>query len=176
MELNKKQKTIKYAIYAAIILLLDLIQNVSGLFPEIAGSRCLLLIPAVVFLSLGEDPFIGAGIGFFAGLLWDLTGAVHMGFNCFFLLMICFLCSCSTTYIARDIFATNVILSSCATVLYCFIYWLFFILIKGVDGGELTLVTFYLPTMIYTIIISLILWLIINPIKNKLNHAKNEES
>lgn len=167
--MTKKQNTLKYFCYFLIILVCHLLQNVGGLFPEIYGARCFLLLPVSIILAMGEDEKSGALIGLFAGLLWDITSGVHLGFNCIYITLMCFFSAALVTYIARDIFITNMVCSSITIILYSFIYWLFFIIIKGVDGGEMTLVTFYIPCTIYTIVLSPVLWLILNPIKRKLN-------
>ena len=159
--MSKRQQTIKYIFYCLIILICDLLQNVSCLFPEIYGARCFLLLPVSIILAMGEDERNGALLGLFAGLLWDLTSGVHMGF----------FSSALVTYIARNIFITNIVSITVTTVLYAFIYWLFFIIIKGVSGGEMTLVTFYLPCVIYTLVLTPIIYLILKPIKRKLNQA-----
>lgn len=173
MELTARQKTTKYIVYCLIILAADLLQNISGLFPEIGGARCFLLIPLTVFLAGGEDFLAASLMGLFAGLIWDLTAAVHIGFNCILLTLFCFICSTLITYIARDIFVTNFIVSTVSTIVYGILYWLAFIVIKGVDGGYNTLFTFYIPCIIYTVIISLFIWAAVKPIKSKLNKTKN---
>lgn len=175
MELTGKQKTIKYFCYCLIILLADLLQNTDGLFPQIFGARCFLLLPVAIILAIGEDFFVGALLGLSAGLLWDLSGAVHLGFNCIFITIVCFLSSALVTYIARDTFITNMISSAAAIILYCIIYWLCFIIIKGVEGGEMTLFTFYIPCMIYTGVLTPVLWLILRPIKRRLNHEQKQD-
>ena len=169
--MSKMQQTIKYIFYCFIILICDLLQNVSGLFPEIYGARCFLLLPVSIILAMGEDERNGALLGLFAGLLWDLTSGVHMGFNCIYIMLMCFFSSALVTYIARNIFITNMVSITVTTVLYAFIYWLFFIIIKGVSGGEMTLVTFYLPCVIYTLVLTPVIYLILRPIKRKLNQA-----
>ncbi|MBR2133627.1 MAG: hypothetical protein IJ851_02845 [Eubacterium sp.] len=174
MELTSQQRKIKYAVLCGALLVLHLLQNVGGLFPEIAGARCFLLLPAAVFISIGEAPFAAAMLGLFSGMLWDLTSLVHMGFNCLFFMFLCCITSALTLYIARDTFITNIILSSAAVIFYCFIYWVFFILIKGVRGAELTILSFYLPSAIYTIIISFAEYFVIKAIKDKVNHIKKQ--
>ncbi|MGN1202291.1 MAG: hypothetical protein ACI4RF_03280, partial [Eubacterium sp.] len=170
MELTRKQKTIKYFCYCLIILLADLLQNTDGLFPQIFGARCFLLLPVAIILAMGEDFFAGALLGLFAGLLWDLSGAVHLGFNCIYITIVCFLSAALVTYIARDTFITNMISSAAAIILYCLFYWLCFIIIKGIEGGEMTLFTFYIPCAVYTGVLTPVLWLLLRPIKRKLNH------
>lgn len=174
MELTRRQRQIKYGAYALLLLAFHLLQNVRGLFPELFGARCFLLIPAVIFFSVGEELFSASMLGLFAGMLWDLTSGVHMGFNCLFFMLLCFLTAAFTLHIARDTFLTNLLLAGGVTALYCFVYWLFFILIKGVDGGELTVVTFYLPSFVYTIILSPVLYALLRPVKNRLNHIRQE--
>ena len=102
--MSAKKQTVKYIIYCLIILGCDLLQNVQGLFPEVWGARCFLLLPVTIILAMGEDEKNGALLGLFAGLLWDLTSGVHMGFNCIFIMIMCFFSCALVTYIARDIF------------------------------------------------------------------------
>lgn len=175
MELSKKQKTMKYFCYCLIILLADLLQNTGGLFPQIFGARYFLLLPLAIILAMGEDIIASAFMGLFAGLLWDMSGAVHLGFNCIFIAVVCFLSSALVTYIVRDTFITNMICAALVIILYCFLYWLFFIVIKGVDGGETTLFSFYIPCAIYTLILTPVIWLIMKPVKAKLNFVKSQE-
>lgn len=175
MELTRKQKATKYFFYCLMIIAADLLQNTPGLFPQIFGARCLLLIPIAIILTIGEDAFVGTLFGLFTGLLWDLTGAVHLGFNCIFIAVICFLSCAFVNFIARDTLITNIFSSAIAIALYCLLYWLLFIIIKGVDGGEMTLFSFYIPCAVYTIAVTPLLWLIIRPLKMKLNHETKHD-
>lgn len=170
MDLTRKQKTIKYVCFCLLILAADLLQNVSGLLPEVFGARCFIIIPAVVILSLGEDELTASLLGLFAGFLWDMSSAVHMGFNCIFFAVICFISSALVNHLIRDTFITNMLISIVSIVLYCLTYWLCFIIIKGVDGGENTIFSFYLPCALYTAAITPIVFLIYKPIKKKLKN------
>lgn len=175
MELTTNQKIKKYIVYCLIIILADLLQNVSGLFPEIFGARCFLLLPIAIIFAMGEDYLGGTVIGLFAGLLWDLTASVHLGFNCIFIAFMCFIASALASNIVRDTFITNMISSVVTIFIYCVVYWLFFIIIKGVKGGEDTILSFYLPCGIYTAVFSPVLWLLLNPLKKKLNLIKKQD-
>lgn len=175
MDLTRKQRTTKYICCCLLILLADLLQNVSGLLPEIFGARCFLIIPAVVILSLGEDELTASLLGLFAGFLWDMSSAVHMGFNCIFFAVICFISAALVNRLIRDTFITNMLLSITAIILYCLTYWLCFIVIKGVEGGEGTILSFYLPCAVYTAAITPIVFIIYKPIKKKLRKQKYEK-
>ena len=174
MELTKQQKVTKYLTYIVIIAGASLLQNVSGLFPEIAGARCFLLIPVAVIIAMGEDIFSASLLGLFAGLLWDITSAVHMGFNCIIITLFCFAVSAFVSYIARDTFITNMLCVSLSSAIYCFAYWLCFIVIKGVNAGEITILSFYIPCFIYTVVMTPAIWFVINKIKKKLNHIQKQ--
>ena len=58
--MSAKKQTVKYIIYCLIILGCDLLQNVQGLFPEVWGARCFLLLPVTIILAMGEDEKNGA--------------------------------------------------------------------------------------------------------------------
>lgn len=169
MELNRKNKVIKYVAFCLIIIFADLLQNVTGLLPQIGNARCLIVLPVTIMLAMGEDVLGASLLGLLAGLLWDLTSSVHLGFNCIFITVVCFAAATLVTYIARDIFVTGIIASAVTALMYCLLYWLFFIIIKGVDGGSGTLWSFYLPSAIYTVAISPIVWILLKPLKKKFN-------
>ncbi len=169
MDLSYKQKTTKAAAYIIITALAALIQNTQGLTIEIGGARCFLLIPVCVILAMGEDERFGALIALFGGLLWDLTSAVHLGFNAIFLCIMCFFGASLVTYIFRNIFLTNFIYSVMAIMLYCLLYWLFFIIFPNIKGAELSLFSFYLPSGIYTIAATPIIYFSLKPLKKALN-------
>lgn len=162
---NRVTKTIVYFIIAAAA---SLIQNTAGLTIEIAGARCFILIPLCIVLGMGEDEFFAGMLGLFGGILWDLTSAVHLGFNAVFLCIACCLSAMAVTYIVRDTFITAMVFSITAIFMYSLLYWLFFIIIKGVNGAELTLFSFYIPCAVYTAVITPIVWLCAKPIKKKL--------
>lgn len=168
METTKKKNQFKYITYCLLIVAAGIIQNVSGLFPEIWGARCFFLIPVTIILIIGEDEKTAALIGLFSGLIWDMHSPAHMGFNCLFMMLACFLIGAVVSRILRDVFITNLIAAIGATVLYCLLYWLFFIIIKGVSGGTNLILSFYLPCALYTSILTPVFWLFLKPIKNKI--------
>ena len=122
-----------------------------------------------MILGSGEDERFAAVIALVGGMLWDLSSAVHLGFNAVYMCIMCFFGAALITYIIRNTFITNFIFSTVFILIYCILYWLFFIIIKDVRGAELSLFTFYLPSALYTIIITPVIYLILRPIKNRLN-------
>ena len=169
MQLTKKEKTIKYTVCTLIILLAALLQNVAGLWFEIGNARCFFLVPAAVSLGINEDEKTSAFLGLFAGLLWDTVSAQHMGFNCIFLMLVCYITSALVTYLFRDTYRISIISSICASGLYCLLHWLFFIAVPSGKTGVSSLGYFYLPCFIYTSAMSLVIVWILREIKSYLN-------
>lgn len=169
MDLSYKQRTLKVVVYLILTALAALIQNTAGLTIEIGGARCFLLLPVCMILGSGEDERFAAVIALVGGMLWDLSSAVHLGFNAIYMCIMCFFGAALITYILRNTFITNFIFSVVFILIYCILYWLFFIIIKDVRGAELSLFTFYLPSALYTIVITPFIYLILRTIKNRLN-------
>ena len=169
MELTKREKTIKYAVFCLLISAAALLQNVGGLWFEIGGARCFFIIPVCVITGLGEDERTSALLGLFAGLLWDVVSAQHMGYNAVFLMVLCYIISAFETFIFRDTFKFEFVSNVIITFLYVIVYWLFFVLRRGVDGSAVSFLTFYFPCFVYTALMMPVLYFIINPLKRKLN-------
>lgn len=169
MDLSYRKKISKTIIYILIIAASAIIQNTNGLTIEIGGARCFLLIPVTIMLSMGEDEGFAGILGLIGGLFWDLNSAVHFGFNAAFMCITCFFCAAFVTYIIRNTFISNFVFSVLSAFIYAFLYWLFFIIIKGVHGAELSLFSFYLPSAIYTMAATPFIWFFINWIKKKLD-------
>lgn len=169
MDLSYKQRTLKIAVYLLLTTGAALIQNTAGLTLEIGGARCFLLLPVCMILGAGEDERFAAVTALIGGMLWDLSSAVHLGFNAIYMCIMCFFGAALITYIIRNTFITNFIFSTVFILLYCFLYWLFFIIIKDVRGAELSLFTFYLPSALYTILATPVIYFSLKPIKRALN-------
>ena len=93
---------------------------------------------------MGERELPAALLGLFAGCVWDLHAAKSAGFNALFFMLLCFGVSAVMERYIRSTFVTHMLFALPAPFLYGLLYWLCFILIKGVDGGTNTLFTFYL--------------------------------
>ena len=141
MELTTHQKTVKYTVYCLVIAVAGLLQNTPGLFWQIGSARCFLLLPVTLLLVMGERELPAALLGLFAGCVWDLHAAKSAGFNALFFMLLCFGVSAVMERYIRSTFVTHMLFALPAPFLYGLLYWLCFILIKGVDGGTNTLFT-----------------------------------
>lgn len=175
MELTKREKTIKYGVYALVMVAAALLQNVGGLLPQVFGARCFLLLPVAVLLSISEDEKAAALLGLFAGVVWDTVSAQHRGFNAFFLMAACFFASALVTLIFRNTFWFGVLYTVVAALLYVLLYWLLFILLRSSDGAGSALGLFYIPCFVYTAAVSPLVLLVLTPLKNRLSRSEQIE-
>ena len=170
MELTKKQRKIKYALFCLVIAAAALLQNTGGLWFALGNARCFFLLPVCVILGLEEDEKTAALLGLFGGFLWDCVSVQHLGFNAIFLMMTCYLTSALVSYLLRATFWMGVTASAAVTLLYCLLYWLLFVLIGGKNGAGVSFFYFYLPCFFYTTAMAMPLSVLLTALKRKLNH------
>ena len=135
--------------------------------PAARYSRTAIVMDARSGRMFRELP--AALLGLFAGCVWDLHAAKSAGFNALFFMLLCFGVSAVMERYIRSTFVTHMLFALPAPFLYGLLYWLCFILIKGVDGGTNTLFTFYLPCALYTAVVAPILWFLLRPLRQRLN-------
>ncbi len=149
LETQNKKLIFRRLCLALILLLLSVLQNTDGLFPQIFGVRALLLIPAVVCIAMFERDLFGMIFGLFAGALWDVFSS-GASYNALFLLTVGFICGTLINTIMRNNVVTAGILSFAAITLYTVVYWLFNFVFSGLDSAAYMLLRYYLPGILYT--------------------------
>ena len=164
LESQNKKLIFRRLCLALILLLLSVLQNTNGLFPQIFGVRALLLIPAVVCIAMFERDVFGMIFGLYAGALWDVfpSGA---SYNALFLLTVGFICGTLINTIMRNNVVTAGILSFTAITLYNIIYWLFNFVFSGLDSAAFMLWRYYLPSILYTAVFIPVMFIIIRSVE-----------
>ncbi len=137
---------------AATLVISAMLQNTSGLVPEIFGARAMLLIPATVCVAMFEREIPGTLFGMFAGLLWDMSAPSGGSFNAILLAAVGFACGSLITHLMRNNLVTALLLCSVFTVIQLLAYWLRVYIFGGDFKGALSLLTFYLPSGVYTVL------------------------
>ncbi|MBR4858911.1 MAG: rod shape-determining protein MreD [Clostridia bacterium] len=166
IETQNKKLIIRRICLALILLLLSVLQNGDGLFPQFFGVRALLLIPCVVCIAMYERDVWGMLFGLFAGALWDIF-ASGASFNALFLLFIGFGCGSLINTVMRSNIVTATLLSFVSTLIYNVIYWIFHFVIPQTDSIAFMFLRYYLPGIIYTTVLTPILFLIVRAIEKK---------
>ena len=166
IETPRKKLIIRRICLALILLLLSVLQNTNGFFPQIFGVRALLLIPCVVCIAMYERDIWGMLFGLFAGALWDIF-ASGASFNALFLLAVGFGCGTLINTIMRNNIVTATLLTFISSLFYNVIYWLFHFVIAKTDSAAFMLLRYYLPGVLYTVVLTPIIFLIIRMIEKK---------
>lgn len=148
---ENKMIYIRWTILAGLIVIVSLFQNTDGLLPAVYGVRAMPLIPFVVCIGMYERDWGSAGLGLFAGLLWDGVSAHGQGFRSVYLMVIGCVCGLLLHYFMRRNLITGLLLTGVSLVLHNVLYWLFFIVIPGYDGAAELLLNFYLPSCLYSL-------------------------
>ncbi len=166
IETQRKKLIIRRICLALILLLLSVLQNTDGFFPQIFGVRALLLIPCVVCIAMYERDIWGMLFGLFAGALWDIF-ASGASFNALFLLAVGFGCGTLINTVMRSNIVTATLLSFISSLFYNIIYWLFHFVIPKTDSAAFMLLRYYLPCMLYTAILTPGIFLAVRAIEKK---------
>lgn len=72
MTREEKLRTVKYAVYAAVMLLAFVLCSARGITPQLWGARMNPLPFLLCIIALYDGPYVGAGFGLFAGMLISL--------------------------------------------------------------------------------------------------------
>ncbi|MBO4445347.1 MAG: rod shape-determining protein MreD [Clostridia bacterium] len=168
--LSKKQKVLyeTRTLFALLVLVCAMLQNTPHLTLTILGSHPLILIPLVVFIGMFEKAIVAALYGMFAGILWDVTVAAGDGYNALILMLFATVASVLISYLMRNNISTALLLSLSAIVIYLLLHWFIFVVCSGATGGFITLVTFYLPTAVYTAVFAPLIYILLRAVLRKI--------
>lgn len=167
MRKNTKILIIRRAIFVVLILLVNILQNTNGFFPEPFGLRAFLLVPLVVCLGMFEREIAGAALGLFAGILWDGVSGLGDGYNALFFAAVGACCGLLINVLMRNHLLTALILSAAANLLYVSLYVLFFIIARGLDSAGYLFLRYYLPDAVYSFLFTPVFYIIVRAVMKK---------
>ena len=168
-EFDNRKAYIRRACYAAGLLVVAMLQNTAGLLPSFLGFRAFIVIPAVVCIAMYERETSGMFFGLFAGLLWDMASPSGGHFQAIMMTAIGFVCGCLITYLMRNSLVTGTILSFGVFLFYTLLCWMKDYIFSGNFDGAYKLITFYIPSCIYTMLFFPIFYFAVRFAQRKLN-------
>ncbi len=174
MNVQTKIKTKRYLMYALIIFLAHILQNIVPIFPESASVRPILLISVAVCIAMFEGELVGAVAGAFAGILWDTVTVTADGYNALYLMIACAVCGVLLRIFMRNNIITYFIMNSSIMFIYLVSYVLFFITARGIDGGGQVFLRYYLPMGIYSFILTPLWYYLIRTVYRKFSFDYTE--
>ncbi len=163
---QKKAVFLKYLIYAVIILAFFIMQNTPGMM-QIAGIRPSFLLSAAVLFSMYEGEFAGAILAMVCGLFWDFGSGGLTGSNAILFLVFGVGIGLLTTHFLRCTLGTALLLCSGAALGQTLINFLFTYLIWNQPDSWLFLLTKLLPSALYSVVLSPLIFLLIRFVYQK---------
>ena len=174
MTVQTKTKTKRYLVYTLVILVAHLLQNTISIFPPVASVKPILLISVAVCIAMFEGELVGACAGFLAGALWDTVTVTADGYNAFYLMVACAVCGVLLRILMRNNIVTYTIMNSGITLIYAISYVLFFIAARGIDGAGMMFLRYYIPMILYSLVLTPLWYILIRAIYRKFSYDYTE--
>lgn len=148
----------RYIAYSIEIILMFILQTTPNLIPEIFGAKPLLLIPVALTIAFFEEEIPAMFFGLSCGIILDLSSSDNIGFFAFTLTLISFIMS----QIFRDYMVVSLLNSlafvSATSLVFIFLHFMIFYLFAGKIDPLYYFVNHNLPKIIYTIVITPIIY------------------
>ncbi len=166
---DNKPKYIRWAIFGALLVASVLLQNSIGGLSEIFSARVFLCIPLLVAIAMFEREVPAALFGALAGALWDASSGVD-GFNTFVLMALSAVCSLLISHLMRNNHITALVLGAGSIAVYDIIY--ISVRFWGAGSPLRQIFTFYLPSLIITVLFVPICYFVVKSIYNSYKVAE----
>lgn len=158
-----------FLLLAVITFILYILQSTRGVFPVIYNGRCVVLLPVVIFSGMLFKRYIGPFLGLFAGVLMDINTNGFICFNAITLMLIgCAAWLIVNCYFNKN-FATSLIISIIFTTIYFLIKWLFKLVFNYNDIIMDQFLSYYLPSIIYTVIVGIPVYFLLKYILKRIS-------
>ena len=170
---RKKNRTekislvVKWFFYGLLVVVAYVyMTTVKSFFP-----KPLLLIPIAINISMRESEMTSAITGLICGYVLDMACGKLVGFNAFLLMIFCLFTSLLFQYLMRQNVINIIAITFVATIIQGLLDFFFYYAIWGYDKVGSVFTNEILPSMIFTIIWSGILYVIVKFIYNKTSPA-----
>ena len=160
---DNKPKYIRWAIFGVLLTFSVLLQNSVGGLLDFFGARVFICIPFLIAIAMFEREVPAAIFGAWAGALWDVSSGVD-GFNTLVLMVLCAVSSLLISHLMRNNLVTAMVLGAGSVTAYEII----FIAVRfwGAGNPIRQIFTFYLPSLIITVVFVPVCYFIIKSIYN----------
>lgn len=159
---------IKWVIYSLMLYVLLVLQTTPGLF-EIKGVKPMLILPLAVFVAVFEGEKGGLFFAIATGILTDLASDKILGFTSIILSVCCIAIALLTIFLVRATLINCCVLCTVTLSIYCLLDYLFYYLIWGYSGTFAILLRHYLPMVVYSAIISPLIFIAVKAVASKYN-------
>jgi len=166
----------RFIIVTLEILICFLLQTTVFQWIPLARVVPNLLLIVTVSTGLMRGRTEGLIVGFFCGLLVDLCYGYVIGLYALFYLVIGYLNGFTHKIFVKDDITIPLVLIGISDLVYFFLHYVFVYLLKGKLNIGFYFLRMGVPEVIYTVIISIFLYKILNIINSKLEKKEEEEA
>lgn len=156
--LFRSQNTWTWIVYGLSAFLLMLFQMAPRFFPVISNARPEPLVLLVVCVAMFEGPYMGAGIGTIAGLLWDLYSFKVFGLHAILLMSIGVVVGLLVQLILRANFISGMILCVSGVITHSLLEWLLCYALFMHNETWTVAIKVFLPNALYTALLAPIMY------------------
>ncbi|MCL2013708.1 MAG: rod shape-determining protein MreD [Oscillospiraceae bacterium] len=161
-----KLRILWHILFLFLMLAAHTLQNTPGLF-SINGARPALIVPFVLVVAVLKGEGVGAVYGAVGGLLWDLSSRRLPGFSALILMVCCVAAALLTIYFLRVIWFNITLLTAAVLFIFCSLDYLFFYAIWGYNDIHIVLLQEIIPMAVYTVMVSPVVYFLLNKINGK---------
>ncbi|HHW45495.1 MAG TPA: rod shape-determining protein MreD [Clostridiales bacterium] len=170
---NRSRELVHYVVLGFLCLVLYLIQYTDDVLPKIGRASAVILVPTVVFAAMFLREWEGAITGLLVGVLMDIATSGATCFNAVVLMLIGCGAGLLVTYIVNNNLLAALIMSFGFTAVYFLLKWVFACVFGVIDAPFLYLVKQIIPSVFYTFVLTIPLYLIIRRIMKRLYKLKS---
>lgn len=171
MKKERKLSILKWILYYLLLILFFSLQTAPYAF-EFFSIKPVFILPLAVIISMFEDIMPSSIFSVITGLLLDISSGTLFGFNGVLLLVICVFTNLFFVFFLHQkllnelIFTTvSVFFQSGLNFFFCYILWEY-------ENTGFIFLRYTLPTTVYTIAVSVPIYLIIKKISFKIRTAQ----
>ncbi len=156
--MNKNLTFFRYFAYSLLIILLLVLQSTPRLFPEVFGSKPLLLVAFSLCIASKEEKIPSLVFGAVCGMFTDIATGGSIGFFAILLTLVCYAEShIFSTYFKSSL--VSVILVGIITIpILIFLYFLIFTAFAGILDCWTYFVNHYISRIIFTFLMIILLY------------------
>lgn len=139
---------------------------------KVVPNLLLILTVSTAFMRGRNE---GLAVGFFSGLLVDFCFGNVIGLYALIYMCIGYLNGYTNKVFMKDDLTIPIVLVAISELVYFFLYYIFEFLLRGQLNIVYYLVRIGLPEIVYTVLISILLYKLLNIINTYLERSREEE-
>ncbi len=166
----------RFIVYFLEILICYLIQSTLYRYVGLADIMPNLLLILIVSIAYMRGNMIGLTIGLFSGLLVDLMYASYVvGIRALLFMLLGYLIGFLHKYYSEDDYTLPIVIIAVSDLIYNFFYYVFEYLLRGRMNIVFYMRRIVLPEIIYTVVVSILLYKLLHTINNRMYREPDKE-